>query len=71
MGQKSDFLKECMTFQEKLLLNPRDKTAKLAKSSETTVQRNSLSHHDPQESANFLKEQWHSATQDSSKGLHK
>jgi hypothetical protein len=41
-GTKSDCLKESMTFQERLLLAPRDKTAKLEKSSEITVQRNNL-----------------------------
>jgi hypothetical protein len=38
---KFDFPEEDMTFWEKLLLATGDKTAKLAKSSETTVQKNS------------------------------
>jgi hypothetical protein len=37
-----------MTLWEKLLLTPRDKTAKLAESLEATVQRNSLRGHHPQ-----------------------
>jgi hypothetical protein len=48
-----------MAFQEKVLLTLGDKTAKLSKSSETTVQRNSLRGHDPQVVSipNFLEEQ--------------
>jgi hypothetical protein len=41
-GTKFDFLKEAMIFWEKLFLAPRDKSAKLAESSETTFQRNSF-----------------------------
>jgi hypothetical protein len=41
-GTKSDFLKEAMTFWERLLLALKGKTAKLVKSSETTVQRNNF-----------------------------
>jgi hypothetical protein len=37
-----------MTFQEKLLMAPVDKTTKLAESSETTIQRNSLKGCNPQ-----------------------
>jgi hypothetical protein len=44
---KSDFLEEAMTFQEKLLLFWGKKTAKLAKSSEMTVQKNNLRGCDP------------------------
>jgi hypothetical protein len=52
-------MEEAMTFWEKLLLALVDKTTKLAKSSETTVQRNSLRGMTPKQSAspNFLEEQ--------------
>jgi hypothetical protein len=48
---------EAMTFQKKLLLALGDKTAKLAKSSEITVQKNCLSRSDNQAVGvpNFLK----------------
>jgi hypothetical protein len=67
-GTKSDFL----DFQGKTTSAPRDRTAKLAKSSETTVQKKqfkrmqSLSGQCPQTSQ---RNKWHSAIQDSSKGL--